>query len=151
WPLLVLIGLTLFTGQFLLLFFAFTNGMPPGVASITNQIQAFFTVGLAAIFLRDVPTVRQAVGMAIALAGLILVGSTINGELCLLGLALALGAALSWAVGNVLVKRIGDTPMFALVAWLSLVPPIPALAVAAVYDEQPFLLSELRTASWSSL
>jgi O-acetylserine/cysteine efflux transporter len=33
WPSLVLIGLTLFTGQFLLLFFAFAAGMPPGLAS----------------------------------------------------------------------------------------------------------------------
>lgn len=35
WPRLILIGLTLFAGQFLLLFFAFANGLPPGVASVT--------------------------------------------------------------------------------------------------------------------
>lgn len=58
WRLLILIGLTLFTGQFLLLFFAFTNGLPPGVASVTQQMQAFFTVGLAAMFLGEMPTVR---------------------------------------------------------------------------------------------
>jgi len=149
--LLILIGLTLFTGQFLLLFFAFTNGLPPGVASVTQQMQAFFTVGLAAVFLGDVPTVRQGTGMAVALVGLILIGLTVDGELSVLGLTLAMGGALSWAVGNVLVKRIGDTPMFALVAWLSLVPPIPALAVAAVYDQDPFLISQLRAASWTSL
>jgi O-acetylserine/cysteine efflux transporter len=151
WPLLILIGLTLFTGQFLLLFFAFTNGLPPGVASVTQQTQAFFTVGLAAVFLGDVPTVRQGVGMAIALVGLVLVGLSVDAELSVLGLALAIGGALSWAVGNVLVKRTGDTPMFALVAWLSLVPPIPALVVAAVYDQHPFLIAQLRAASWTSL
>jgi O-acetylserine/cysteine efflux transporter len=151
WPLLFLIGLTLFTGQFLLLFFAFTNGLPPGVASVTQQMQAFFTVGLAAVFLGDVPTVRQGAGMAVALVGLILIGLTVDGELSVLGLSLALGGALSWAVGNVLVKRTGDTPMFALVAWLSLVPPIPALLVAALYDQHPFLISQLRAASWTSL
>jgi O-acetylserine/cysteine efflux transporter len=151
WHLLILIGLTLFTGQFLLLFFAFVNGLPPGVASVTQQMQAFFTVGLAAVFLGDVPTARQGAGMAIALAGLILIGLTVDAQLSVLGLALAMGGALSWAVGNVLVKRTGDTPMFALVAWLSLVPPIPALAVAAVYDQQPFLIAQLLAASWTSL
>ena len=30
WSILVAIGLTLFTGQFLLLFFAYKQGMPPG-------------------------------------------------------------------------------------------------------------------------
>jgi hypothetical protein len=133
------------------LFFAFTNGLPPGVASVTQQTQAFFTVGLAAVFLGDVPTVRQGVGMAIALVGLVLVGLSVDAELSVLGLALAIGGALSWAVGNVLVKRTGDTPMFALVAWLSLVPPIPALVVAAGYDQHPFLIAQLRAASWTSL
>jgi O-acetylserine/cysteine efflux transporter len=151
WRMLILVGLTLFTGQFLLLFFAFANGLPPGVASVTQQMQAFFTAGLAAVFLGEMPTVRQGVGMAIALAGLILIGLTVDAELHVLGLALAMGGALSWAVGNVLVRRIGDVPMFALVAWLSLVPPIPALAVAAVYDQHPFLISQLLAASWKSL
>src|SRR5919108_5048595 len=42
WRMLILIGLTLFTGQFLLLFFAYTRGLPPGLASVTQQLQAFF-------------------------------------------------------------------------------------------------------------
>jgi O-acetylserine/cysteine efflux transporter len=151
WRLLILIGLTLFTGQFLLLFFAFINGLPPGVASVTQQMQAFFTVGLAAVFLGELPTVRQNVGMVIALVGLILIGLTVDAALSVLGLALAMGAALSWAVGNVLVKQTGQTPMFALVAWLSLVPPIPAFAVAAIYEPHPFLISQLLAASWQSL
>jgi O-acetylserine/cysteine efflux transporter len=57
WPSLVLIGLTLFTGQFLLLFFAFAAGMPPGLASVSQQLQVFFTVILAAVFLRDLPPI----------------------------------------------------------------------------------------------
>jgi O-acetylserine/cysteine efflux transporter len=151
WRLLILVGLTLFAGQFLLMFFAFDNGLLPGVASVTQQMQVFFTVGLAAAFLGEMPTMWQGVGMAIAFAGLILIGLTVDAELRVLGLVLAMGAALSWAVGNVLVKRIGDVPMLALVAWLSLVPPIPALAVAAVYDPHPFLISQLLAASWKSL
>ena len=151
WPLLILIGLTLFTGQFLLLFFAFAEGLPPGVASVTQQMQAFFTIVLAAVFLGDVPTVRQGVGTAVALVGLIVVGSTVDAQLTALGLGLAIGGALSWAIGNVLVKRTRGTSMFALMAWLSLVPPIPALAVAAVYDQQPFLVPQLLHASWTSL
>jgi O-acetylserine/cysteine efflux transporter len=148
WPRLILIGSTLFTGQFLLLFFAFTKGLPPGVASVTQQMQAFFTVLLAAVFLGDVPTLRQCAGMAVALIGLILIGSSVDGELTALGLGLAMGGALSWAVGNVLLKRTRDTPMLALMAWLSLVPLAPALALSAVYDQQPLLVPQLLSASW---
>ena len=45
---IVLIGSTLFAGQFLLLFFAYAAGLPPGLASVSQQMQAFFTVLLAA-------------------------------------------------------------------------------------------------------
>jgi O-acetylserine/cysteine efflux transporter len=55
WSRLVAIGSTLFTGQFLLLFLAFKQGMPAGLASMTQQSQAFFTVLLAAVFLRGYP------------------------------------------------------------------------------------------------
>lgn len=120
WPLLILIGLTLFTGQFLLLFFAFKAGIAAGLASVTQQTQAFFTVILAAIFLREVPTLRQSAGMIVAFAGLILIGSTIGADLPTLAFGLALGSALNWAVGNILVKRVGSVPMFSLMvttAW----------------------------------
>ena len=58
---------------FLLLFLAFTYGMPPGLASVSQQIQAFFTVLLSAVFLRDMPDARQLIGMVIAFAGLALI------------------------------------------------------------------------------
>ena len=66
WPRLALIGLTLFTGQFLLLFFAIAAGLPAGLASVTQQTQVFFTVLLAAMFLREIPSLRQGVGMTVA-------------------------------------------------------------------------------------
>jgi O-acetylserine/cysteine efflux transporter len=148
---LILIGSTLFTGQFLLLFFAYGAGMPPGLASVTQQMQAFFTVLLAALFLRELPTRRQATGMAIAFAGLAAIAATVGGDLAPAGLALALGGALSWAIGNVLVKGVGTVPMAPLMAWLSLVPPLPALLVAAIDDQRVPLWHTLASASWPSL
>jgi O-acetylserine/cysteine efflux transporter len=150
WALIALIGLTLFTGQFLLLFFAFELGMPAGVASVTQQMQAFFTVLLAALFLGDRPTLRQLVGMAIAFVGLALIGGTTGSDLKLSVLALALAAAFSWAIGNVLVKRTADTPTFPLMVWCSLIPPLPALLFSAVFDRGPSFVQALGSAPWHS-
>ena len=61
-PLLLAIGLTLFVGQFAFLFPAMKLGMPPGLASVTLQSQAFFTIAFAAIalrVLRQVSTLRS--------------------------------------------------------------------------------------------
>src|SRR5712692_6782544 len=150
WPSLVLIGLTLFTGQFLLLFFAFAQGMPPGLASVSQQMQVFFTVILAALFLRDIPTARQCLGMVVAFAGLALIGLTVGGDLRPLALALALAGALSWAVGNVLVKRNAAVPIFPLVVWCSLVPPLPSLLLSSLTDDRS-LAAALAGASWLSI
>ena len=151
WTLITLIGLTLFTGQFLLLFLAFTLGMPAGLASVTQQMQAFFTVLLAAIFLGDRPTARQLIGMLVAFAGLALVAGTTGVDLKLTALVLALSAALSWAVGNVLVKQTAGVPIFPLMVWCSLVPPLPALLFSRALDHGPSFLHALSGASWTSL
>jgi O-acetylserine/cysteine efflux transporter len=150
WSSLIAIGATLFTGQFLLLFLAFTHGMPPGLASVSQQIQAFFTVLLSAVFLRDVPGVRQVIGMVIAFAGLALIAMTVGSDLKIVGLSLAVAAAFSWAVGNVLVKRAPKTPMFPLVIWCSLVPPLPALLLSSIYDQQN-IVEAVANASWLSI
>jgi len=151
WLSIALIGMTLFAGQFLLLFFAYTQGLPPGLASVTQQMQAFFTVLLAAAFLRDLPTRRQWAGLAIAFAGLALIGSTAGSDLRPAALGLALAGAFSWAVGNVLVKRASTAPIFPLVVWSSLIPPLPALVISSVFERRPPLLDALAGASWLSI
>ena len=148
WPRLVVIGLTLFTGQFLLLFFAISAGLPAGLASVTQQTQAFFTVLLAAVFLREMPSVGQCAGMSIAFAGLALIGATVGADLRPIALGLALGGAFSWAVGNILVKRSAEVPVLSLVVWASLVPPLPALIVSGLWGGHPSLPAALAGASW---
>jgi len=151
WPLIAAIGLILFAGQFLLLMMAFALDMPAGLGSVTQQTQAIFTIVLAAIFLREVPTLRQSVGTAIAFAGLALIGLTVGGDLRPAALGLALAAASSWAVGNLLLKRTGAAPAFALMVWCSLVVPLPMLMLSYVVDPQPSLAQAIMHASWRSI
>ena len=150
-PRLLIIGTFLFTGQFLFLFFGFVQGMPPGLASVTMQVQAFFTILIAALALSETPSAKQTAGIATSFVGLVLIGLTVGGDLTYLGLGLTLCGALSWAVGNVLLKRERDVDMFALVVWLSLVPPLPALAISMLFDDRASLLAAVAGASWHSI
>ncbi len=149
WRLLALIGLSLFAVQFLLLFLAFRHGMPPGLASVTQQTHVFLTVLLAALLFGERPTVRQGVGMVLAAVGLVLIGLTVGADLPALAFALALAGALSWAVGNLLLKHVRGVPMFALIAWCSLVPPLPMLLLSALWGEAS-LPAAVAGASWAS-
>ena len=150
WHLLVLIGLILFTGQFLLMFLAFRHGLPPGLASVTQQTHVFLTVLLAVLLFGERPTARQGLGMVLASAGLVLIGLTVGADLPALALALALSAALSWAAGSLLLKHVRGVPMFPLVAWCSLVPPLPMLLLSALWREAS-LPAAVAGASWVSL
>lgn len=148
WPMLLGIGLTIFTGQFLLQFFGIANGMPAGLTAVVSQTQALFTVFLAAVVMRDRPTVQQVIGMLTAFIGLVLIGSSLGGDVKAFGFMLTLASAMSWAVGNVLVKRLPKVDMLPLMAWASLVPPIPALALSAAMDGPYALWHAVGHASW---
>ena len=142
-PLLLAIGLTLFVGQFAFLFPAMKLGMPPGLASVTLQSQAFFTIAFAAIALRERPRPRQLAGAAIAASGLIAIAATVGGGFTALGLALTLAAASSWALGNVLLRSAGKIDMFPLMIWLSLVPPLPLFALSLALEGWPAIAHAL--------
>jgi O-acetylserine/cysteine efflux transporter len=151
WPSLIGIGLTVFTGQFLLQFFGIANGMPAGLTAVVVQTQALFTVGFAAVAIGDRPNAQQIIGMSAAFAGLSLIGFTLGGSVTLLGFALTLASAVSWAIGNVLVKRLPKTEMLNLMVWASLVPPLPALALSVVLDGPVSLIHAVASASWLAL
>lgn len=151
WSALVAIGVTLFAGQFLLQFFAIAHGMPPGLASLLVQTQAFFTILFAAAALRERPTGRQISGVTVAFAGLVLIVLTVGHDLTAVGFCLAMGSAISWGVGNVLLKRVGDVDMLSLMVWLSLVPPLPALALSLMLDGPAALPQAVASAAWSGV
>jgi O-acetylserine/cysteine efflux transporter len=150
WIQLVAIGLTLFAGQFLLFFLALAMGLPPGLASVTQQTQVLFSTGLAAVFLGDMPRRRSVAGMLIAFVGLLLIALSVGRSGPIAALAVGIAAALSWAIGNVLIKRLGPVPVVPLMAWLSLVPPVPALAIS-YFSQGPGLFRAIAAAGWSRL
>jgi len=151
WATLLAIGATLFAGQFLFQFFAIAHGMPPGLASLLVQTQALFTILFAAVALREAPTGRQLTGVAAAFTGLGLIVLTVGHDLSVAGFGLGIGSAISWAVGNVLFKRVGSVEMVTFVAWLSLVPPLPALALSLALDGPAALPRAFASASWLGL
>jgi O-acetylserine/cysteine efflux transporter len=150
-PVLVALGLTLFTGQFLLQFFAIAGGLPPGLASVIVHTQAFFTVLFAAAALGERPSRRQLAGMVPALVGVLLIAATVGETLTVAGLGLGLGSAVSWGLGNVLLKRVAGIPMLDLMVWLSLVPPLPALALSLALDGPADLARAVPGSTWSGL
>lgn len=146
---LVAVGLTLFAGQFLFQFFGIALGTPVGVAAVVVHAQALFTIAFAATLLGERPAARQWLGVALALGGLGLITLTVGGDLPPLAFLLTLLSPVSFGLGNVLLKRLGAADLPGLIAWLSLVPPLPALALSLVMDGPGALPRALVRGSWA--
>lgn len=140
WGSVIGVGLFMSLGQFALLYLSLGLGLQPGLAALLMQAQAVFTVVIAAGVLRERPTPGQVIGVGLGIAGLATVAAGRGGDAPALAVVLALGAALSWAVGNVIARRAGVVtgrgPLGALslTVWSALVVPVPALMLALVFE-----------------
>ncbi|MFC4588235.1 EamA family transporter [Sphaerisporangium corydalis] len=131
---IVAVGLFLGAAQFGLLFTAMHLGLPAGLSSLVLQAQVIFTLGIAAVALDERPSRRQLLGVAVASAGILVIAVGRGAQAPLLPLLLALGAAASWGVANVCVRRAEAPAGPGLLVWSSLVPPLPLLALSMVVE-----------------
>jgi O-acetylserine/cysteine efflux transporter len=127
------IGMTLLTLQFAFLFKGMQLGVGGGVASTVVQSQAFFTLIIAAVMLRERPARRDLAGLCVAALGILLIALTMSGASAL-GIVMIVLAAFFWSIGNVLLKRAGNVDMLALIVYASLFPPIPLFLLSYVFE-----------------
>lgn len=134
---MLLIAAFLFVGQYALLFLAMENGVPPGLASLLQQLQVPFTILFAWILMKERPRRRQILGTLLAVLGLILTAmnaDTLEYAFTFFALMLMLGSAMCFGLGNALLRQSSNrynTRMGpALICWLSIPPIIPLLALS---------------------
>jgi O-acetylserine/cysteine efflux transporter len=134
WRRLIAIGATTSLVQFTFLYLALGLGMPPGLASLVLQAQVVFTIVLAAVVLGERVAPRGALGLVIALAGLVtIIASRWSGAGWLPVLVTVAGAA-SWAAGNVFTRATGAPSGLGIVVWTAPVVPVPALLLSLAID-----------------
>ncbi|QFG68542.1 EamA family transporter [Ornithinimicrobium pratense] len=127
-------GLGFGTLQFLFLYWGMATGMPAGLASLVLQASAPFTVVLGAVFLRERLTRAQVLGILIAVAGLAVVGAHRAQVAAVLPFLLTLAGALGWAAGNICNRQARPQNPLHLTLWMSVVPPLPMLAVSLLVE-----------------
>jgi O-acetylserine/cysteine efflux transporter len=146
WHLLALYGLLIGAGQFALLYLAIDGRLAPGLASLVVQTQVFFTIGLA--MWADGERLRPVQGLALvlAVAGIGVIAWHTGGDVSALGLGLVLLAALAWACGNQVSRRMGRVPMLSVVVWSSAFA-LPPLALLTLLAEGPARISQALSAA----
>lgn len=151
WRNILAVGAFLSLGQFCLLYLALHLGMPAGLASLLLQTQVLLTIGISAVFLGERPSRLQFLGVLIGTVGLgiVVVGHSVTAPW--VPLVVTLGAALSWAIGNVLSRRAKAASGLSLVVWSGLIVPIPSFALALVLDGPDTVFGSLANLSLVAL
>ena len=126
--------MTLFLGQFLAQAYGIAHGVPVGLSSVIVQSQALFTIAFAVIVFNERPTPMQTVGIGIATVGLLMICGTVGYDFSVSAFAVLMISPVSFAVGNLLLRRAQGAPMFDLFAWLCLTAAVPLFVLALITD-----------------
>lgn len=136
WARLAAFGALFGVGQFGLLFLGIREGLTPTLASLIIQMQVFFTAGFAALFFGERVRLHNLIALAVAATGLVLIGFKGGASAPMTGVLLALLAAQSWALCNMIGRRVDRAEMPAFIIWSSLLA-VPPLLVATFWIEGP--------------
>jgi O-acetylserine/cysteine efflux transporter len=134
WRWVLAVGAGIGVVKFSLLFVGMDVGMPAGLASLVLQVQAFFTLGFAAVLLRERLRAPQVGGLVLATAGLALVAAGLDGAATPAGFALVVGAAAAWGIANVAIRAAAPQDPLRFMTWICVVPPLPLLALSLAFE-----------------
>jgi O-acetylserine/cysteine efflux transporter len=121
------------------------RGIDAGTAALLVQLEVPFGLIMAWLAFGERIRPRQGFGMLIAFAGAILIIGEPRLEGDLIYALLVIGGAFTWAVGQIMIKKLGNIGGFRLLSGVALCAA-PQLFVASWLFEQD-QLEQLRTAS----
>lgn len=158
WGVLAAYGLVQGVGQFGLLFAGMALGMPAGMASVVLQAQAFASLLLGALFLKEEPKPWQWMGLCIAIAGLAVIAMARGegaGSMTLIGFFLTLAAAVMWAGANLISRhaaRQGPYEPLPFIVWSSVFAVLPLLLLSLWLEGgSARMLAQLQGLGWQGL
>ncbi|MGE8174809.1 DMT family transporter [Pseudomonas fluorescens] len=136
-------------GNWVLLFASYSRASI-AIGTAVYNVQPFMLVGLAALFLGEKITAQKLFWLGVSFLGMLAIVSAhgeqgAGGGEYLLGIALALGAALLYAFAALIIKRLTGTPPH-LIALIQVCTGVLLLAPWANFSALP-----QQTAAWASL
>ncbi|RAU22033.1 multidrug DMT transporter permease [Paramagnetospirillum kuznetsovii] len=133
------------------LLFAAINGMDAASAGIAIQLATPFSAVIAWLAYREALGWARGVGMTVAFAGVVVLA----GEPHLdspVPLVIMSASALSWAISNVMIKRIGPVDPLAINGWVALFSFPMLLAISFAFETDHWNRIQTTTAAgWAGL
>ena len=123
--------------HFSLMFSALKMGLDVSTGLITTQLGVPFSCLLGSILFSDRIGRWRSLGMLISFVGIVVIAGTPKVAVSFWPFAVSCCAAFAWAVANITMKRLGDTPIMPLLAWLSLFAIPQYIVLVTLFDDAP--------------
>jgi O-acetylserine/cysteine efflux transporter len=119
-------------------------------AVLLVQLEVPFGIIIAFFLLKEIPTVKNIVGLVIAFIGVFILTGAPNLEGKYIGVLLTLSGAFTWALGAVMAKPLSKKiGAFALMTWLCVFSGPMLLLVSLIFDGNPMMyILSANTNSW---
>lgn len=154
WPLMGRICLIALVSAAIQYGFTFTGlkYLDASVTVLLVQLEVPILVLLGAVFLGERPGWRKFAGIAVAFIGVVLIAGDPKFDGAYGPFFLVLVGVTTWAIGQIMVRRLGDVGGFTLIAWVA-VFATPQLFVASwlIEDDQWRLIREADWVVWSTV
>ena len=122
------------------------RGVDASTAVLVLQLEVPILILLSAVLLKEKPGWRRWLGIAIAFIGVAFIAGEPRLGAAWDSLALLLGGAFTWALGQIMVRRLGEVGGLTMVAWVA-VFAAPQLFVFSLVLEDDHL-AHLAAAGW---
>ena len=131
---IAVIGFLMGAGNFAFLFIGLQTASP-SAAAVVIQIGVPFTTLLSIVMLGERIHWRRGLGIALTLAGVVLVVWNPDGIDLSAGLWFVVAAAFTGSLGAVLMKQVEDVSPLRFQAWVGLVSFLPLALASALFEE----------------
>lgn len=113
------------------------------------QMEAPVLVLLGALLLRERPAIRQVLGIVVAVIGVALIAGDPKIREHYLAVVLALGSIVTWAIGQIRIRRMGDFGGLRCLAWISLFAAPQLFALSLLFEnDQIAAIRNADSTSW---
>lgn len=114
--------------------FSGVNGLGAGLSALVVQLEVPFLVLLGALLLGERLSARKFLGIAIAFVGVGLIASQEQFTGSVMPVALVMGGAFCWALGQVLVRGLEGMTGLSVTAWIAVLATPQLFLLSAIFE-----------------
>ena len=124
------------------------NGIDASTAALLVQLEVPFGLILAWMVFNDRIKLRQLIGIVISFCGAILILGEPKLKGNLIYAFLVIGGAFTWAIGQVMIKRVGELNGFVLISGVALFAAPQLFIASALFESNQW--QQILTATWQA-